>query len=305
MVLHGHSPGPTLWLSGAIHGDEINGVEIVRQVVQRLETQVFRGTVLAIPIVNVFGFMEGSRYLPDHRDLNRSFPGSPQGSLASRLAHLFMREIVHRSTHGIDFHTASDHRTNWPQIRANLDDPETYALAMAFGAPMMMHANSRDGSLRQAARKQNIPVLLYEAGEALRWDRAAIQLGVEGTFRIMAALEMTLPTPMPATLPREVWKSRWLRASRGGLLNLQVGLGDRIMARHPIGMITDAFGETHFTLRTRREGLVIGHTLKPWVHQGDAIVHLADLSVERDRTPAPSPTPQAENPPPPGTPHSE
>jgi hypothetical protein len=268
-------------------------------VVQRLETQAFRGTVLAIPIVNVFGFMEGSRYLPDRRDLNRSFPGSPQGSLASRLAHLFMREIVHRSTHGIDFHTASDHRTNWPQIRANLEDPATYALAMSFGAPLMMHANSRDGSLRQAARKQNIPVLLYEAGEALRWDRAAIQLGLEGTLRVMAALEMLPPTPVPlTTLPREVWKSRWLRASRGGLLNLQVNLGDRVLARQPIGMITDAFGETHFTLRTRREGLVIGHTLKPWVHQGDAIVHLADLSVQRDRAPLASSPPQADQNPP-------
>lgn len=279
MVIHGQEPGPTLWLSGAVHGDEVNGVEIVRQVVQRLNHYPFVGTVLAIPIVNVFGFIEGDRYLPDRRDLNRCFPGSAKGSLASRLAHLFMEEIVQRSTHGIDFHTASDHRLNWPQIRANLENPETHRLAIAFGAPLVMHSNLRDGSLRQAAHKRHIPTLLYEAGEALRLNFEAVQVGVQGAFRVMTALNMiaadVLPTRKP---PLESRDSYWIRSNRTGLLSLHTYLGDSVIPKQRVGTISDAFGEEESVIRARRAGVVIGHTQKPWVHQGDAIVHVATMA---------------------------
>ena len=163
-VVNGIEPGPKLWLSAAIHGDEINGVEIISQLLAKIQPDKLRGTIIAVSIVNVFGFIEQSRYLPDRRDLNRSFPGSEKGSLASRLANLFMREVVAHSTHGIDLHTAAVHRLNLPQIRANLEDEATYRCAKAFGAPLMMHATTRDGSLRQAATKKGIPVLLYEGG---------------------------------------------------------------------------------------------------------------------------------------------
>ena len=153
-VINGKEDGAKLWLSAAIHGDEINGVEIIRRVVSLINPQRLKGCVVAVPIVNVFGFIEQSRYLPDRRDLNRSFPGSESGSLASRLAELFMREIVANCTHGIDLHTAAIHRINLPQVRANLEDEETRQCAIAFNTPVMIHATTRDGSLRQAASKK-------------------------------------------------------------------------------------------------------------------------------------------------------
>ncbi|MGA0200044.1 MAG: M14 family metallopeptidase, partial [Prochlorotrichaceae cyanobacterium] len=209
-VIHGRRPGPCLWLSAAIHGDEINGVEIIRQVLSQVFPKTLRGTLIAVPIVNVFGFIDQSRYLPDRRDLNRCFPGSPRGSLASRLAHLFMKEIVSHCTHGIDLHTASHHRANLPQIRANLHHPETRRCALAFAAPALMHTALRDGSLRQAAARREIPTLLYEGGEALRFEPDVIHRGTQGILRVMQALSMEdfqLPSPAPSL---EVDQPRWI-----------------------------------------------------------------------------------------------
>lgn len=227
-VINGSEPGPKLWLSAAIHGDELNGVRIISEVLARIEPAKLRGTIIAVSIVNVFGFIEQSRYLPDRRDLNRSFPGSETGSLASRLANLFMREVVNRSTHGIDLHTAAVHRINLPQIRANLEDEATYRCAKAFGAPIIMHATTRDGSLRQAATKQGIPVLLYEAGEALRFDRQAIEVGVAGIMRVMDCLSMyQFDTILPVSASIETRQSKWVRASRAGIFYLEVELGEK------------------------------------------------------------------------------
>ncbi len=273
-ILHGIEAGSCLWLSAAIHGDEINGVEIIRQVLEKLNPQSLRGTLIAVPIVNVFGFLEQSRYLPDRRDLNRSFPGSPEGSLASRLAHLFMEEIVSRCTHGIDLHTASDHRTNFPQIRANLKDEETYRCAKAFSAPVMIHATTRDGSLRQAAAKKGIPILLYEGGEALRFDQTAIQVGVQGIFGVMNTLEM-ISYPFTNVVSVEVEKTKWVRASRGGILRLKLSLGESVQRKQILGTIANPFGKQAIDVRSPEVGLVIGHTQNPLVNQGDAIIHLA------------------------------
>lgn len=278
-VVNGIEPGPKLWLSAAIHGDEINGVEIISQILGKIQPEKLRGTIIAVSIVNVFGFIEQSRYLPDRRDLNRSFPGSEKGSLASRLANLFMREVVHRSTHGIDLHTAAVHRLNLPQIRGNLEDEATYRCAKAFGAPLMMHATTRDGSLRQAATKKGIPVLLYEAGEALRFDRYAIKVGVEGIMRVMDCLEMYQFDSLPqAIAPKETRQSRWVRASCAGIFHLEVELGDLVEKRAELGYITNAFGEQRVTVRASVQGLVISYTQNPLVNQGDAIIHLAVVS---------------------------
>lgn len=190
VVLNGRAPGPTVWLSGAVHGDEINGVEIVRRLARTLDPRRLAGTVIAVPVVNVFGFVNESRSFPDRRDLNRSFPGSTRGSLAARLAHLFMQEVVSRSDDGIDFHTATDHRTNLPQLRCDLDDPETRRCAVAFGAPMTLHSRLRDGSLREAATSRGIPVLLYEGGEPVRFNEWAIRAGVDGALRVLQELGM-------------------------------------------------------------------------------------------------------------------
>ncbi len=276
VVIHGTEPGPRLWLSAAIHGDEINGVDIIRQVLEIIKPKKLKGTLLAVPVVNVFGFIEQSRYLPDRRDLNRCFPGSPQGSLASRLAHLFMTEIVNQSTHGIDLHTAAQPRTNLPQIRANLDDPETYRCAKAFGAPLLIHANTRDGSLRQSASKKGIPILLYEAGEALRFDTESIRVGVEGIFRVMETLEMyENPFFSPQTNSIEIRETKWVRGPSSGIFHLQVKLGQTVEKRELLGVITDTFGDTNIKVRSPQAGIVIGHTQNPLVNQGDGIINLA------------------------------
>lgn len=280
-VINGHKEGPRLWLSAAIHGDELNGVEIIRQVLQHVTPQSLRGALIAVPIVNIFGFIEQSRYLPDRRDLNRSFPGAARGSLASQLAHLFMQEVVSHCSHGIDLHTASNHRVNLPQIRANLDNPETYRCAQAFGAPLMMHATTRDGSLRQAAAKKGISVLLYEAGEALRFDQTAIQVGVNGVLQVMETLGMVTPTMGTNTTspPLESRTSKWVRAFRSGVLHLQVELGQIVTKRQKLGFIADAFGDSQRHVQAPCEGIVIGFTHNPLVNQGDGIVHIAMIEA--------------------------
>ncbi len=253
-------------------------MEIIRQIVAKVEPQKLRGTIIAVPIVNVFGFIEQSRYLPDRRDLNRSFPGSTTGSLAARLANLFMEQIVSCSTHGIDLHTASSARTNLPQIRANLEDEQTYQVAKAFGAPIIMHATTRDGSLRQAATKRGIPVLLYEAGEALRFDTEAIRIGVEGIMGVMNFLQMySYPSSTNLKNSLEVENSKWVRASRSGIFHLEVELGEKVEKRQKLGSIFDAFGENQTKVSASCDGIVIGHTQNPLVNQGDGIVHLAIL----------------------------
>jgi uncharacterized protein len=275
-VINGKEKGPRLWLSAAIHGDELNGVEIIRQVLEKIDPARLYGTLVAVPIVNVFGFIEQSRYLPDRRDLNRSFPGSPKGSLASRLAHLFMTEIVSNSTHGIDLHTAAICKINLPQIRANLKDEETYHFAKAFGAPLTIHATTRDGSLRQAATTQGIPVLLYEGGEALRFDAEAIKIGVEGILRVMGNLGMySLPFSRSRVNSLEIYETKWMRASCSGIFHLKVRLGQRVEKKEPLGIISDAFGDINTHVRASDRGIIIGHTQNPLVNQGDGIVHLA------------------------------
>ena len=179
-VVHGRAEGPRLFVCDALHGDEINGVEIIRRLMQLSELKRLRGTLIAVPIVNVLGFVGHSRYLPDGRDLNRSFPGNVRGSLAARLARLFVDQVVSKSTQGIDLHTGASHRENFPQIRGNLEDAETKRLALAFGVPVVINTGFREGSLRETAAKLSVPVIVFEAGEALRFDESCIRAGING-----------------------------------------------------------------------------------------------------------------------------
>ena len=276
-VVHGREDGPSVWIDAAIHGDEVAGVEIVRQVMAGLDAKTFRGTLVAVPIVNVLGFMTGDRYLPDRRDLNRSFPGSARGSLAGRIAYLFMKEIVAGCEVGIDLHTGSDRRSNLPQIRADLDDPGTRDLAAAFGAPVMLHAKIRDGSLRHAAREQGAKVLLYEGGENLRFDSYAVDAGVIGVRRVLAALGMTEPVVEPVVEPSlECRSSGWVRARRTGILHLDVALGQTVSDGERLGTLFDSFGKTLRAVYANRDGIVIGRTEAPLVNSGDAVVHIAN-----------------------------
>lgn len=282
-VLNGRRPGASMFLSAAIHGDELNGVEIIRRVTEILDARNLAGTVIAVPIVNVFGFVNESRYLPDRRDLNRSFPGSARGPLASRMAHLFMSEVVARCDYGIDLHTGSFHRNNLPQVRADLRDPETRRIAEAFGAPITLHSRVRDGSLRQVATNEGTHVLLYEGGEAHRLDEEPIAAGIAGTLRVLAELGMWDGAGVEvAHGALASAKSVWVRARRGGILRLDVDLGASVEAGQVLGSITDALGRSNSLVRTRTSGLVIGENRKPLVSQGDALVHIAEAPAPPD-----------------------
>lgn len=276
-VFHGRADGPVVWLSGAVHGDELNGVEIIRQVVAELDPKTMAGTVVALPIVNVHGFNSGDRYFPDGRDLNRSFPGAARGSLAARVAHLVMKDLVSICSVGIDFHTGSAHRTNFPQIRANLDDPQTLELAKCFGAPIAIHAKTRDGSLRQAATEAGATVLLFEGGEAMRFDPQAIETGRDGALRVLGQLGIidgTEPAAKQTLLSR---RSSWVRASKSGIVHPQADLGSLVSKGDTLATILDAYGRRLGRVTSRRDGLVIGQTQHPLVNQGDAIAHIAEF----------------------------
>ncbi|GAB4350565.1 MAG: M14 family metallopeptidase [Gammaproteobacteria bacterium] len=276
-VVCGRRDGPRLFVSAAIHGDEINGVEIIRRLLNTPALGRLNGVLVAIPVVNVHGFITHSRYLPDRRDLNRSFPGSVTGPLASRIANIFTNEIIRQCTHGIDIHTGAGHRTNLSQIRGNLDDAETKRLAVAFGAPVIINANIRDGSLRETAAELGVPTLLYETGEALRFDEVSIRAGVRGVRRVMRALGM-LPTRKKAKPPPEpvVAKSTsWVRAPMSGVLRLLVAPGGRVEKNGLLAVVADPFGEKEAEVRAPFSGLVIGRTNLPLANEGDALYHIA------------------------------
>ncbi|MBI9085230.1 MAG: succinylglutamate desuccinylase/aspartoacylase family protein [Desulfobacterales bacterium] len=276
-VLRGRQDGPRLFLTAAVHGDEIVGVEIIRRLLKLKVLNRLRGTLLAVPVVNVYGFLNHSRYLPDRRDLNRFFPGSEKGSLTSRLAHIFMTEIVENSTHGIDLHAGSNHRINLPQIRASVDDPETRRLALSFGVPVVLNANLRDGSLRQAVSAKQIPMLLYEAGEALRFDEMAIRIGVKGILAVMRAIGMLsgkAANPSPIQ-PLIASSTSWVRAPMSGILRTTVRLGAEVRSGAKIGEIADPFGENETEVISSHSGIVIGRTNLPLAHRGDALFHIA------------------------------
>ena len=276
-VVHGRTDGPTVWIDAAIHGDEVGGVEIVRRVLASLSPKTLRGTLIAVPIVNVYGFMNNDRYLPDRRDLNRSFPGSARGSLASRIAALMVREVVAKCEVGIDLHTGSDHRTNLPHIRADLDDDRTRELATAFGSSLMVHASLRDGSLRQAARDEGAVVLVFEGGEAWRFDESAVVAGVNGVLRTLAALDMVDADVPAGATPRESRRTGWVRASRTGIVHLSCELGDEVDKGTSMGEIYDSFGKRLGRITANRSGVVLGRSQAPLVNRGDALVHLAEV----------------------------
>lgn len=273
-VIRGRVDGPRVFVCAALHGDEINGVEIIRRVLREPAVSELRGTLVAVPIVNVLGFLSHSRYLPDRRDLNRTFPGSAQGSLAGRLAHIFLTEVVANCTHGIDLHTAARDRDNYPQIRANLDHPETDRLARAFGVPVI-NAGFREGSLRESAARRKVPVLVYEAGEALRFHEPSICAGVDGILRVLRTLKMLPPGDQPPPAEQLVARSStWVRASRSGIMRGAVALGELVRQGQELGIIADPFGGNEVAVVARSDGLVIGRTNLPLVHEGDALFHL-------------------------------
>ncbi len=243
-----------------------------------------KGTLLAIPVVNVHGFITHSRYLPDGRDLNRSFPGSSKGSLAARMASTFLREVVERCTHGIDLHTGARHRDNLPQVRADLSGEQVRQMADAFGIPVVINSRIRDGSLRGVAGDNDIPVLLYEAGEALRFNEVAIRAGLRGILNVMRELGM-LPRPRrresikPAVLSSD---TSWVRAPYSGILRALVPLGAKAEQDTVLGVIADPLGENEYQVLAPEDGIVVGRTNLPLAYEGDALFHLAHYEQKVD-----------------------
>ncbi|GJL86283.1 MAG: succinylglutamate desuccinylase [Micavibrio sp.] len=276
-VVRGKEDGPVLFVSGAVHGDEINGVEIIRRLLTKKTLKSIKGTLIAVPIVNVFGFNTNSRYLPDRRDLNRSFPGAENGSLTAQLAYTFMDEVIKHCTHGIDLHCAAVNRVNLPQIRACLDDLETQKMAHAFNVPVVLHSELRDGSLRAATGELKIPTLLFEGGEALRFNEKTIKSGLNGVLSVMREIGMLKPLKNKS-VPHDVFVARsshWIRAPHSGILSAKATLGTRVKKGQILGIISDPFGREKHDITARRTGIVIGMATLPLLNRGEAVYHIA------------------------------
>ncbi len=276
-IIHGRRPGKRLFISAGIHGDELNGIEVIRRVLNSPLVKHIRGTLIAIPVVNVFGMLIQSRYLPDRRDLNRSFPGSETGSAAAQLAHTFLKEIVEHCTHGIDLHTGSNNRINLPQVRCDFESKEALDLAFAFGAPLVLKADLREGSLREASEKLGIPTLTFEGGEALRFNEFAIRAAVQGIFRVMGRLGM-IPLEKCVSIrkhPVISHGSHWLRAPDTGFFHTTAFLGEKVLKGKVIGKIMSSLGLVSADVVPPLDGIIIGMNQSPIVYKGDALFNIA------------------------------
>ena len=273
-ISRGLEDGPILALTAGMHGDEINGMEIVRRILDSGLHQPKRGVTVCMPIVNIYGFLNYSRDVPDGKDINRSFPGNKNGSLASRVAYNLMHEVIPFIDYGIDFHTGGAMRTNYPQVRALLKDEKNFELAQAFNAPFTIDASFRPNSLRKEASKRGKNIIVYEGGESLRFDQQAIEEGMDGTLRLMKHLDMIDWAPEAWEENRIVWNTSWIRAKSAGLFQPNVQCGNLIQKGQWIGTITDPFGEFKEQVIANDTGYVIGLNNIPVINAGDALMHI-------------------------------
>ena len=273
-VYRAKEDGPVLLLTGGLHGDEINGIEIIRQLISSKKIVPEKGTVIAMPIVNVYGFILNERGVPDGKDINRSFPGVKGGSLARLLAYTLMNKIIPLVDCGVDFHTGGASRANYPQTRCSFNLPDAKELAKAFNAPVTLHSTLIAKSFRSAAHKKGKPILVYEAGESLRFDSNAIRVGIEGTQRLMKHLGMIDEAPVsnPTLIKR---KSTWIRAKNAGLFLPEFKLGSNVEKKQILGYINDPFGDRKTKVVFSGSGVIIGQNNNPIVHKGDALIHIA------------------------------
>lgn len=278
-VIRGKVDGPRLFISAAIHGDELNGIEIIRRVLKQPMLSRLNGTLIAVPVVNAWGLIHQSRYLVDRCDLNRSFPGSEIGSLPSRLAWCFIEEIVRKCTHGIDLHTGGIHHSNLPQVRAEMNNADIRSIAEAFGAPVILNAVFQEGSLRATAAEHGVSTLLYEAGQALRFDEICIRMGVEGIINVMRDLDMlgkAGPAP-PKPASAVARSSSWLKTPTGGLLRLLKPLGALVKSGDLLGLVDNLFDDNMSEIRAMFTGVIIGRKENGMVREGEAVFHLASF----------------------------
>lgn len=282
-VIRGRKPGPVLFVTAGVHGDELNGVEIARQLLGHSFAGL-KGDLLIVPVVNMSAFLLRSRYLPDRRDLNRLFPGNADGSFGARIARTLMDEVVKQSTHGIDLHSAATGRTNLPQTRMADRVEGSREMAKSFGAPVMLKAGNREGSLRSACEKLGMPYVLFEAGEANRLDLPSVTFGLRGVMRVMRGLGMLRKKSKDGEHPSAFCTgSSWLRASDGGLFRSFVPLGKAVEVGQILGVIGDPFGNAETNVISDQEGIVIGRTTASIVDEGDALYHVAQSKLATDK----------------------
>lgn len=286
VVIHGEKPGPTAFVCAAVHGNEINGVDIVRRLIRRLETRSLAGTLLAVPVVNVEGFRMQSRYLPDGRDLNRNFDGNSSGtrsgSTARRIANLFLEEVIRRCDFGIDLHTAGKGRMNLPHVRADLARPKVRALAEATGSAILIGGAGPPGTLRREATDAGVPTVIFEAGEPSRFDPKVSRAGLKMVLNVLCARKMIEPEerwgiPFDPPFQLVLRKRAWVRAKRGGILSLKVSPGDLVYEGGPVAVVLNPYGRKVSVLRAPFDGMVIGITREPLAASGTAVAHVARL----------------------------
>lgn len=273
-VIHSKQKGPSVLLCAGMHGEETNGIEIIRKIISRDEVENLKcGTLVAIPVINVVSFLYGSRDLPDGRDLNRCFPGTKNGSLGSRIAYDLMKHIVPIIDFGFDFHTGGAKINNYPQLRCVFDFPDNVALAERFATSLIIDSTYRDGTFRKEAAKKGKPILVYEGGESMRFDYLAINEGVNGCLRLMRSYDM-IDFDLPHNPSVKIKKDTWIRANNSGLFHMNANNGAFVSKGDLLGVICNPFGEAEDKIVSPVNGYIVGINNQPVVNQGDALIHI-------------------------------
>jgi predicted deacylase len=270
IVMNGRGPGPVLCLTAALHGDELNGIEVVRRVLDEIDIEELNGAVIGVPIVNIQGFYRGMRYLPDRRDLNRYFPGNAKGSSATRMAHSLFTEVISHCSALIDLHTGSLNRTNLPQVRADLRSPQVTRMTQAFGATVVLHGAGDKGSLRRAANETGIPAVTFEMGEPMRVQQEQVEHGAKAIETLMYALGMTKQRRYWGDPEPVYYASKWVRVDNGGILFSDVALGERVSEGELLGVVTDPISNQQHRIYAPTGGRILGMALNQVVLPGFA-----------------------------------
>lgn len=277
-VCRGMQPGPTAFVTAALHGDELNGTGAIRTLLTDESWKLDRGTLLMVPVLNMLGFERHSRYLPDRRDLNRCFPGTSGGSMASRLAKVIFDGLVKRCDYGIDLHTAALRRTNFPNVRARLSNADCLRMATAFGAGIILDSGGPKGSLRREATRAGCPTIVIEGGEVWKVESSVAEIMTRGIFNVLKELAMVGGEPDVPETQVVISETKWIRAERGGFLSMHVSPGDSIEEGQALATNSSLLGEDQNRLEAPFSGIVIGMTTLPAVQPGEPVVHLGRLA---------------------------
>lgn len=273
-VIRAKKPGPKVFVTAAVHGDELNGMGVIHDLMFNEPIQLIRGTLVLVPAVNIFGLETNDRYMPDRRDLNRFFPGSENGSLTSRFAHTLFHDVLTRCDFGIDLHTAASYRTNYPNVRGDMRNANVRRIARAFGCELIINGKGPEGSLRREITKAGCPTIILEAGEPLKIEPGILQIGIRGVRNVLKSLDM-----MPGIMERPVYQTRvdraiWVRAESGGILRFHVSPGDMVRANQPIATNVNVFGHEQHVLLSPVDGIVLGMTTLPTVKPGEPVCQI-------------------------------